>query len=250
VSSDLAIVTIGTFDGVHRGHQMLLKQVVDRARVLGVRSYAVTFDPHPQSVLYPSRAISLLSSPPEKEALIRACGIEQVWMCHFTPELSRLSPQEFMNLVVKRQPIAELWVGPDFAMGHERSGTIEALAEISRASGWGLHMVPPFQFEGQVVSSTAIRTLLAAGAVQGAAELLGRPYAITSEACAERTLSVPAGRAVPRALPYHGRLRTEGGDQDVLMTVLAGEEGPPTIQVEAPLPSDAPATVQFLRRAT
>jgi hypothetical protein len=154
-----------------------------------------------------------------------------------------------MHLVVERQPIAELWVGPDFALGRDRTGSITALAELSRGSGWGLHMVPPFGFEGQVVSSTAIRTLLAAGAVQGAAELLGRPYSITGEIDAENTVSVPAGRAVPRALPYQGRVCTAAGEQDALVTVLPGDSTA-TIAVDAALPAAGPATVLFLRRAT
>jgi riboflavin kinase/FMN adenylyltransferase len=249
VSSDLAIVTIGTFDGVHLGHQVLLKQVVDRARVLGVRSYAVTFDPHPQTVLYPSRAVGTLGSADEKDERIRQCGIERVWMCHFTSELSRLGPDEFMHLVAQRQPISELWVGADFALGRDRSGTIAVLAEISRGSGWGLHVVPPFRLEEQVVSSTAIRTLLAAGAVQGAAELLGRPYSIAGEICSENMVCVPAGRILPRALAYYGRVSTTDGEHDALVTVLPGDSAP-MISVDAALPADGAATVRFLRRAT
>src|SRR5436305_11402534 len=170
-----AIVTIGNFDGVHLGHQMLLHQVVERAHVLGLRSYAVTFDPHPEQVLFPDRGIARLTSASEKRELICACGIDEVWVCQFTLELSRLEPQEFMRLISDRQPIAELWIGADFALGRGRSGTISVLAELGAAYGWGVHMVPPYRLEGQIVSSTGIRTLLSTGACQGAAELLGRP---------------------------------------------------------------------------
>src|SRR5688572_16376740 len=103
---------------------MLLRQVVDRARVLGLRSFAVTFDPHPERILVPHRRLLTLTNAREKEDLIRASGVDDVWTCPFTAELSRLAPEEFIHLVTDRQPIAELWVGADFALGRGRSGTI------------------------------------------------------------------------------------------------------------------------------
>src|ERR671932_831731 len=195
--AESAIVTIGNFDGVHLGHQELLRQVVDRARVLGLRSYAVTFDPHPEEVLYPERGIAVLTSAEEKKQLICASGIDEVWVCPFPTELSRLEPEEFMRLVAERQPIAELWVGADFALGRGRKGTIGVLADIGAHIGWALHMVPPYKLEGQVVSSTAIRTLLAAGAVRGVADLLGRNYTVSGVVEGDE-LRVDPERAFPR----------------------------------------------------
>lgn len=249
-----AVVTIGNFDGVHRGHRMLLGQVVDRARVLRCKSYAVTFDPHPQSVLYPSRRVALLTDAKEKEDLIRESGIDEVWTCQFTPQLSRLGPEEFMHVVMERQPIEELWVGADFALGRGRTGTVAVLAEIGSVSGWGLHMVPPYRLEGQVVSSSAIRTLLAAGAVQGAAELLGRPYAVPGQLVYEATqpfFRAAADRALPRPLTYAVTLRSDDVQYDLQATVPPGDGTPrsPSIPLLAPGPMSAgPATLAFARR--
>jgi riboflavin kinase/FMN adenylyltransferase len=173
-----AIVTIGNFDGVHLGHQMLLKQVVDRARALDLCSFAVTFEPHPEQVLFPERNLLHLSNSQERQELLTAQGIDFIWVCHFTVDVARLEPEEFLRLVAERQPIAELWIGADFALGRGRKGTIAVLSELCGAAGWGLHMVPPYRLEGQVVSSTAIRTLLSTGSVRGAADLLGRPYTV------------------------------------------------------------------------
>ena len=224
MSTATAIVTIGNFDGVHIGHQMLLHQVVDRARVLGIRSFAVTFDPHPEQVLFPERGIAYLTGPDEKEHLIYASGIDDVWVCPFTTELSRLEPQEFLRLVSERRSIAELWIGADFALGRGRMGTIGVLAEIGANYGWGLHMVPPYRLEGQIVSSTAIRTLLSTGATLGAAELLGRPYSVEGELTADGTLRVDARRALPRSgLAYEAQLLQDQREHDVIATVQQGE---------------------------
>lgn len=171
-----AIVTIGNFDGVHLGHQYMLGQVVDRARALGLSSFAVTFDPDPQEVLYPERPHRTLTAPAEKVELMRKVGIDRVWVCPFTLELSRLEPEQFLEMVSDRQPMAELWVGSDFAMGRDRSGTVGVLAALGAKQGWGLHVVPPFRMNGAVVSSTQIRALLERGDAEGAEALLGRRW--------------------------------------------------------------------------
>lgn len=207
-SKSAAIVTIGNFDGVHRGHQVLLRQVVDRARVLGLKSFAITFDPHPELVLSPASMLTSLTDANEKSQRIRNVGIDDVWVCPFTRELSRRSPAEFMHMVTERQPLAELWVGSDFALGRDRSGSISVLSELGGAGNWGLHMVPPYRTEGQVVSSTAIRTLISAGAVQGAGELLGRTYQVQGELTdggGAASLVIPSPRAVPKQGLYVGR---------------------------------------------
>ena len=242
-----AIVTIGNFDGVHLGHQMLLRQVVDRARVLGLRSFAVTFDPHPEQILFPDRPLPCLSSAEEKQQLIYECGIDDVWVCPFTTELSRLEPHEFMRLVSDRTTLAELWVGADFALGRGRSGTISVLAELGANYGWGLHMVPPYRLEGQIVSSTGIRTLLATGALQGAAELLGRPYVLQGELQADGTLRVDPHRAFPKSgMPYEALLQQDGQRADVIASVQA-----PEVRIKPRQPTGltpGKAKLAFLRR--
>jgi riboflavin kinase/FMN adenylyltransferase len=243
-----AIVTIGNFDGVHLGHQMLLRQVVDRARALQLGSYAVTFNPHPAQVLMPERKLTHLTSPDERLQLIKACGIDDIWTCTFTPELARLEPEEFIRLVSERRPIAELWVGPDFALGRGRRGTIAVLSEMGGAAGWALHMVPPYRHEGQIVSSSGIRTLLSAGAVRGAGDLLGRPYSISGDLTAEGIMHVDPLRQLPRAGVYAGQVRQAGSTLDATLTVLPL----PDVQVTFVDPTDGLppglAAVDFLRR--
>jgi riboflavin kinase/FMN adenylyltransferase len=188
VTDRAVVATIGAFDGVHRGHQLLLGQVVDRARGLGLASLCVTFDPHPDVVLYPDRRLTYLTGRADKEQLVRDVGLDEVLVFEFTRELSMLRPDEFLRLIRERQPLAELWVGSDFAIGRDRSGTIAAVAEIGRLEGFALHVVPPQKVDGQIISSTFIRQLLTDGDVRHANLLLGRPY----------RLSGPVGRGAGR----------------------------------------------------
>jgi FAD synthase len=150
-----------------------------------------------------------------------------------------------MRLVSERQPMAELWVGADFALGRGRRGTISVLAEIGSAMGWGLHMVPPLMLEGQIVSSTAIRTLLAAGAVRGAADLLGRPYSVPGELDGNELLVDPQ-RALPRAMSYEVQLRQNEQTYETSATVLPT---PNRIRLDREVPAtNGEATVEFVRR--
>jgi riboflavin kinase/FMN adenylyltransferase len=241
-----AIVTIGNFDGVHLGHQKLIHQVADRARALGMCSLAVTFEPHPEQILFPERKLSHLSSSEEKVDILHANGMDDVWVCPFTTELARLEPEDFMRMVAERQPMSELWVGADFALGRGRRGTISVLAEIGSAMGWGLHMVPPLTLEGQVVSSTAIRTLLSAGAVRGAADLLGRTYGVSGDLSGAELIVDPL-RALPRSMVYDAQIRYDDESYDVSVTVL---NTPNRIRVDSAIPHHTgQATIDFLRRA-
>jgi FAD synthase len=205
-----AIVTIGNFDGVHRGHQFMLRQVVERARSQGLCSLAVTFEPHPQAVLHPERPLPSLCDPDEKLWFIRRLGVDDVWVCPFTRELSQLSPNEFMRRVAERQPIAELWIGTDFALGQGRSGTVSVLAEIGGTEGWALHVVPPYQIDGAVVSSTRIRGLLAEGEVHSAVGMLGRTYTICGDLSlatgGSLVLRATGRRAIPAPGTYAARV--------------------------------------------
>jgi riboflavin kinase/FMN adenylyltransferase len=242
-----AIVTIGNFDGVHLGHQMLLRQVVDRARALDLSSFAVTFDPHPEQVLFPERKLPYLSTSGERCEMLRACGIDNIWVCPFTTELARLEPEDFIRLVIEQQPIAELWVGADFAMGRGRRGTIAVLADIGSHLGWGLHMVPPYSLEDQTVSSTAIRTLLAAGAVRGAADLLGRNYSAPGDLSSDGLLSVDPLRALPRpGVAFEVVVHHSGGSTEARAQIP--EPGRVEIQSDARL-EPGPARIEFVRRA-
>jgi riboflavin kinase/FMN adenylyltransferase len=245
-TSNPAIVTIGNFDGVHLGHQKLIHQVADRARALGLCSLAVTFEPHPEQILFPERKLNHLSTSADKVEILHANGMDDVWVCPFTTELARLEPEDFMRMVAERQPMSELWVGADFALGRGRRGTISVLAEIGSAMGWGLHMVPPLTLEGQIVSSTAIRTLLSAGAVRGAADLLGRPFSVSGELKSDDLIVDPL-QTLPKPMVYGAQLRQDTSTHDISVTVLSA---PNRIHLDTPVPHhNGKAKIDFLRRA-
>ena len=205
------VATIGAFDGIHRGHHLLLGQVVDRAKALGLPALCVTFDPHPDLVLYPDRHVTYLTDRAEKERVLRELGLDEVLVIEFTLALSMLTPEEFLGLVEEEHPLAELWVGSDFALGRGRSGTIAALAELGRIQGFALHVVPPRRADREVISSTFIRSLLSQGNVRHANRLLGRRYRISgvveAGAARGRTIGFPTANIRPdtkRALPADG----------------------------------------------
>jgi riboflavin kinase/FMN adenylyltransferase len=187
-----AVVTIGTFDGVHRGHQHLLRRMVARARRLGVRACAVTFDPHPRQVVQPGVNVPLLTSTPEKVRRLRATGLDEVWVCRFTPELARLEPAAFLALVAGRWSIRELWVGHDFALGRSRAGNHDVLRQIGRRHAWQVQVVAPLRLGGEIVSSSRVRRLLEAGRVEEASVLLG--WANQRACAATRAHGLAAGR--------------------------------------------------------
>lgn len=205
------VATIGAFDGIHRGHQVLLRRVVERAGQLGLGSLCVTFDPHPDLVLYPERRLTYLSDRAEKERVLAELGLDHVLVFEFTRELSMLSPEEFLGLVQERYRLAELWVGSDFALGRGRSGTVATLAELGRAHGFEMHVLPPQRVDHEIISSTAIRTLLSQGEVRHANRLLGRRYRVTGRvvegARRGRQLGFPTANIRPdprRTLPADG----------------------------------------------
>jgi riboflavin kinase/FMN adenylyltransferase len=205
------VATIGAFDGIHRGHQLLIGQVVERARYLNVESLCVTFDPHPDVVLYPERQLTYLSDRIEKERILDSLWVDHMIVFEFTHELSMLRPEEFLDRIQERYRLVELWVGTDFALGRGRAGTIAALAEIGRVEDFALHVVPPQRVDREIISSTVIRSLLAQGQVRHANRLLGRRYRITGRveegARRGRQLGFPTANIKPgprRTLPADG----------------------------------------------
>jgi riboflavin kinase/FMN adenylyltransferase len=170
------LLTIGNFDGVHLGHRALIEEMVRTAR--GKRSWAglLTFDPHPLAVLAPERPLAFLTSPEERLELLDAYGLDFVVIHRFTLATARMPAREFVSALRERLRLAELWVGPDFTLGHRQEGDIAALQTLGEELGFELHVVQPFCLEGQSVRSTRIRTLLQQGSVHEAAGLLGRSY--------------------------------------------------------------------------
>jgi len=175
-----SVVSVGNFDGVHLGHQKLLRSVVERARGAEAVAAVVTLDPHPAAVLAPERAPKLLTPLAEKVRLIEAAGIDLLWMLPFTLELSRMSPSEFVSAALVRGLGAlAVVVGPNFRFGHRQAGDVRLLGELARQEGLELEVIDTLRVRGQPVSSTRIRELAGSGRVQLAGRLLGRPFSVS-----------------------------------------------------------------------
>lgn len=203
------ILTIGTFDGVHLGHQHLLRRLIARARESGRLSAALTFFPHPRAVLQPDRELTYLSTPEERAALMAALGLDLLLLLPFERQLADTPAEAFARLLYDQVRMRELWVGEDFAMGRRREGDTAALRTIAAQIGFTLRTVPPLVVGDAPVSSTRIRRLLSEGQVAQVTELLGRSYTVSGHvlggarrgrALGFRTanLCIPPQRAMPR----------------------------------------------------
>lgn len=171
-------LTIGVFDGVHRGHQHLIGRVVERARAIKGCAAVLTFDPHPDLIIHPERQRLYLTSLEERAAQIAALGVDLLVVQPFDRALMGLTAMEFMQQICTALPLRELYVGHNFALGRGREGTIPRLGEIGRELGYQVFAVEPVLLDGSVVSSTRIRTLIRSGTVDAVEPLLGRPYSL------------------------------------------------------------------------
>ncbi|MBI5577056.1 MAG: bifunctional riboflavin kinase/FAD synthetase [Deltaproteobacteria bacterium] len=173
-------VTIGNFDGVHLGHQELLRRTVARAAALELQSVAVTFSPHPVRFFAPNARFYEITSLEEKSGLIASFGMDALVVETFTGEVGRMWPEEFAREILARRLCARhVTVGYDFTFGRNRTGTPVSLGLIGRELGFDVEVVSPLVRGGLIVSSTRIRDLLLAGRVREAEELLRRPYRIS-----------------------------------------------------------------------
>lgn len=176
------VVTIGNFDGVHLGHQKILAGVVERARGEGATPAVLTFFPHPARVLRPSQAPPLLMTLEQRLAAIGNVGIEAVLVLRFDDVLAKVMAEDFVRrFVVETLRARAVMVGGNFRFGHRQAGDARLLEELGRRWGFEECIVPPVEIDGVVVSSSAVRQALADGAVEVAARLLGRPFALAGE---------------------------------------------------------------------
>ncbi|MFD7918543.1 bifunctional riboflavin kinase/FAD synthetase [Streptomyces sp. NPDC059740] len=178
-----SVVTIGSFDGVHRGHQVIIGRAVARARELGVPAVLVTFDPHPSEVVRPGSHPPLLAPHHRRAELAADLGVDAVLILPFTKEFSQLQPAEFVaRVLADRLHAAVVVEGPNFRFGHKAAGDVGTLAELGEQHGFTVEVVDRFERgtvgEGRPYSSTLVRRLVAEGDVAGAAEVLGRPHRV------------------------------------------------------------------------
>jgi riboflavin kinase/FMN adenylyltransferase len=179
INEHATILTIGAFDGVHRGHQHLIGSAVRRARELGCQSAVLTFDPHPDLVLHPERERLYLTSLDERAEQIAALGVSLLIVLPFTREIMQLSAYDFMVQVRSAVALRELWIGWDFALGRKREGHLARLREIGQQLGYTVHPVDALVLaDGTPVSSTRIRAALTEGDLDTATTLLGRHFAV------------------------------------------------------------------------
>lgn len=205
------VLTLGVFDGLHLGHQLVMQTVSKRAREIGAVPTVITFDPHPRAVLHPQSAPPLLQTLDQKVEGFGVLGIEQTIVINFTKEFSLIRAEDFLREVVKeRLQAREVYLGRGFAFGHDREGHIDLLRKASKELGFFADEVPEVQLRSQRVSSSKIRGLLAQGKVNLARRMLGRPYGVEGrvDRGAERghTLGFPTANLRPhnRVIPSNG----------------------------------------------
>lgn len=176
-----SIITVGTFDGLHRGHQEIVRALKDEARARAGSTTVVTFDPHPQVVLQrPDKPpVQILTATEEKISLLQRENVERIVVIPFTLEFSRLSSENFVrDILHQRLGLQAMVVGHDHGFGKNREGDFSTLQRLGKELGFGVREVPPFEMNGVTISSTKVREALLNGEVEKTAEYLGRPYAL------------------------------------------------------------------------
>jgi riboflavin kinase / FMN adenylyltransferase len=173
------VLTIGNFDGVHRGHLALFERVKIRARAIGGVSVVMTFQPHPIKIMKPDKAPLLITPTEQKLALIAQAAIHTIFCLKFDATFAGISAEDFVrDILVDKIGVKELVVGYDYTFGHNRTGDIELLCGMGKSLGFQVHVVQPVLMGKRVVSSTSIRDLIRAGELAEAKKLLGRDYQI------------------------------------------------------------------------
>jgi riboflavin kinase / FMN adenylyltransferase len=224
------IATIGNFDGVHRGHKLVIAQVVARAQSLGLRSLAITFDPHPARVLRPDSIQPLLTPIAEKLELLRSTGIDAVLVLPFTEALSHTTARAFASDVLHNAlHVTELHEGENFRFGYQAQAGIESLEALGRELGFGVRVYTPHSVRKHAVSSSRIRQLVAEGDVSHVRALLGRSFAVHSTPASGRGYGTRYTVPTINLAPYTELLPANG----VYITTLTIGSGPSAETFEA-----------------
>jgi riboflavin kinase/FMN adenylyltransferase len=221
VHLDSSWVTIGTFDGVHRGHQAIVHRVVSGAHLSGTPSVVVTFHPHPAVVLGKRQNANYLTTPEERAELLGDLGVDVVITHPFNHEVASLSAYQFISEMDAHLDISHLFVGEDFALGKGREGNVTRLRELGEQFGYQLEVVLPIKNGDVIVSSSTIRAKISEGNVAQAASLIGRYYKIRGEVVPgdgrgkllgipTANLSIWAERTIPKAGVYACRAMLDG----------------------------------------
>ena len=176
------VLSVGNFDGLHLGHQKILRTVLSRARATGHTAAAVTFDPHPMKLLRPDNAPRMIETLSQRLAGLEQIGLDAVLVLRFDRALSLLSPEDFLQrILIERLHTSAILVGASFCFGHRGAGDVRLLTQFGIEHGFDVEIVSPVEVGGTVVSSTAIRNAIAEGRVDQAVPLLGHPFLLTGE---------------------------------------------------------------------
>lgn len=190
------VVSVGNFDGLHVGHQKILKAVVERARRENEIAAVVTFDPHPLKVLRPQTAPPLIMTIAQRLAGFAQCGLDAALVIRFDEALAQVPAEEFVrNMLMETVHASAILVGANFRFGYQQAGNVELLTELGGRFGYAVEIVAPAEVDGKLVSSTAIRQAVAEGRVEEAARLLGHPFALAG------TIQPGAGRGSKIVFP-------------------------------------------------
>jgi riboflavin kinase/FMN adenylyltransferase len=216
-----AWLTIGSFDGVHKGHQEVVRRLVAGAKKAGSPAVVLTFFPHPAIVLKKRQKPFYLTTPDERAGLLGELGVDVVVTHPFNLNVSQLSALDFMEKINSHLDLSHLCIGHDFALGRNREGDIAKLRELGGKLDYEVEVVLPIKYEGEVISSSKIRADLANGDINHANKLLGRPYQLSGEVVAGdgrgKTIGIPTAnlavweeRAIPKAGVYVSRANVNG----------------------------------------
>ena len=208
-------LTIGSFDGVHVGHQAILNQLIAGAHEAGAPAVVLTFHPHPAEVLRHRRRLHFLSTPEGKAAMLADLGVDIVIHHPFNLRVAKMTAREFIELLSQRLGMRRIRVGDDFALGRGREGTIPVLRQLGREFGYEVEIVEPVRLDNRIVSSSWVRQSLAEGDIVTVARLLGRSYQVSGEVVRGEArgrqlgfrtanLEIWSERALPKAGVYAG----------------------------------------------
>jgi riboflavin kinase / FMN adenylyltransferase len=205
-----SVVTIGSFDGVHRGHQALIRQVRQAALQAQRAAVVITFFPHPSVVLGRAQPF-YLTSPEEKLVQLNQTGVDLLIELPFTAETAQVRAADFIEQLLQHVHLRDLWIGHDFALGYKREGSAEFLTELGQTRGFTVHAVDPLTNDGEIISSSNIRAALRDGGVAHAAHLLGRPFRVSGAVVPGdgrgRTIGIPTANLdvwADHAVPANG----------------------------------------------
>jgi riboflavin kinase/FMN adenylyltransferase len=205
------VLTIGSFDGVHRGHRAILDAVVSRAKTIGGTAAVLTLRPHPREFFSPEHAPSLLTHTAKKLELFEQAGIAAMFFLRFNAEVAALEPERFVaEILADRCRAKAVVVGHDFRFGKNARGDFELLQKLSGQHGFSVEQIPPLLMDGERVSSTLIRERLLLGDLEKAEAFLGRPYSVVGKVVHGRHLGRTLGFPTANIQPHHSAIPAQG----------------------------------------